>query len=270
MPISAGDAARISMTDDAVLALLRQHFAGVDSMYLCPTIPGKKEIAARSVHAHHLPSDERVLALFDDTVFGLGDDGFLVTSQRLCWKNVGGRAQMLEWKHVDPDRMYADRKRLVLGAGAIELTADESVLDACEQAFHVLAFSARLAESTVGTVARSGVVLSGNVDETGHHVAQRAVSGIAVATTAERESSRPTARPSRPPLANALANAPHAAHTTRPPPHAVSYDSYVVHASSQKSPKFACWQCQTPLHWSTPQCSHCGAWPMPRGWLRTA
>ncbi len=252
MPISAGDAARIPMTDEAVLALLRRHFRGVDSMYFCPAIPGKKEIAARSVHARHLPSDERVLALFDDTVFGIGDDGFLVTSSRICWKNAGGRAQMLEWRHVDPDRMYADRKQLVLGAGAIELTADDSVLDACEQAFHVLAFSARSAEG-VSTVARSGVVLSGNVEDTGHHVAQHSE---VVARASSRPSAHPTVRP--------------AAHTTRPPPHAVSYDSYVVHASSQKSPKFACWQCQTPLHWNTPQCSHCGAWPMPKGWLRTA
>jgi hypothetical protein len=253
MPISAGDAARIPMTDDAVLALLRRQFRGVDSMYFCPAIPGKKEIAARSVHARHLPSDERVLALFDDTVFGIGDDGFLVTSSRICWKNAGGRAQMLEWRHVDPDRMYADKKQLVLGAGTIELTADDSVLDACEQAFHVLAFSARSADGvSVGTVARSGVVLSGNVDDTGHHVAQPSE----IVARESRPSARPTVRP--------------AAHTTRPPPHAVSYDSYVVHASSQKSPKFACWQCQTPLHWNTPQCSHCGAWPMPKGWLRTA
>jgi hypothetical protein len=249
MPTSAGDAARIPMTDEAVLALLRRHFDGVDSMYLCPAVPGKKELAARSVHARHLPSDERVLALFDDTVFGLGDDGFLVTSQRLCWKNVGGRAQMLEWKHVDPDRMYADKKQLVLGSGAIEITGDESVISACEQAFHVLAFSSRTTESSV---ARSGVVLSGNIDETGRHDAQNA--------SQERDSARPTFRPSRPAIS----------HATRPPPHAVTYDSYVVHASSQKSPKFACWQCQTPLHWNTPQCSHCNAMPMPQGWLRTA
>ena len=251
MLTSAGDAARIPMTDEAVLALLRRHFGGVDSMYLCPTVPGKKELAARSVHARHLPTGERVLALYDDTVFGLGDDGFIVTSQRLCWKNLGGRAQMIEWRQLDPDRMYADKKQLVLDSGAIEVTGDESIIDACEQAFHVLAFSARAVE---GSVARSGVVLSGNIDETGRHDAQ------SEEAAQERESTRPTFRPSRPGIS----------HTTRPPPHAVTYDSYVVHASSQKSPKFACWQCQTPLHWNTPQCAHCSAWPMPKGWLRTA
>jgi len=256
MPTTAGDAARIPMTDEAVLALLRRHFDGVDSMYLCPSIPGKKELAARNVHARHLPSDERVLALFDDTVFGLGDDGFVVTSRRLCWKNVAGRSQMIEWTHLDPDRMYADKKQLVLGAGTLEITGDESILDACEQAFHVLAFSARAPQTSV---ARSGVVLSGNIDETGRHDAHDATDAHDGAPQ-ERDSARPTFRPSRPGVS----------HATRPPPHAVSYDSYVVHASSQKSPKFACWQCQTPLHWNTPQCAHCSAWPMPQGWLRTA
>jgi hypothetical protein len=256
MPIAAGqswgDAARIPMTDDAVLALLRRHFGGLDAMYLCPSIPGKKELAARSVHARHLPSDERVLALFDDTVFGSGDDGFLVTARRICWKNVAGRGQMIEWQHVDPDRMYADRRKLVLGAHAIELAGDDAItlLEACEQAFHVLAFSARLpapaTAAATATTGRSGVVLSNGFDD-----------GDDLLATDER----PTLRPSEPlPPTKA----------TRPPPHAVTYDSYVVHASSQRGPKFACWHCHTPLHWSTPQCAHCSALPSPQGWLRTA
>ncbi|MDB4937658.1 MAG: Twin-arginine translocation protein TatA [Labilithrix sp.] len=265
-----GDAARIPMTDDAVLALLRQHFTGVDAMYLCPSIPGKKELAARSVHARHLPSDERVLALFDDTVFGSGDDGFLVTSRRVCWKNVAGRAQMIEWQHVDPDRMYVDRRKLVLGAqaiDAIELHGDESVvavLEACEEAFHVLAFSARACSRA--PVGGSGVVLMNEPD-------------------AEATDELPTLRPSAPaadlpaphppaPLESEVAPRsdpkPAIANATPPPPAAVTYASYVVHASSQRGPKFACWHCQTPLHWSTPQCAHCSAWPSPQGWLRTA
>jgi hypothetical protein len=215
-----GDAARIPMTDEAVLALLRRHFTGVDSMYLCPNVPGKKEIVARGVHARNLPSDERVLALFDETLFGDGDEGFLVTSRRLCWKNPGltCRPQMLEWQHLDPDAMYADRRKLVLGAGAIETSGDESALEAFEAAFHVLAFSARAP-----------------APHRAHQVARKI-------------SDRPTFRPShappplesevvprsdrKPPIANANANA---AKETAPPPHAVTYASYVLalpHAAS--------------------------------------
>jgi hypothetical protein len=111
------DAARIAMTDESVLAVLRQRFAGLDSMYLCPEIPGKKELAARAVHAHHLPSDERVLALFDESVFGSGDEGLLVTTRRLCWKNPRGRAQTVEWQNVEapPPRARRGRHRADVG-----------------------------------------------------------------------------------------------------------------------------------------------------------
>jgi hypothetical protein len=236
------DAARIAMTDESVLAVLRQRFAGLDSMYLCPEIPGKKELAARAVHAHHLPSDERVLALFDESVFGSGDEGLLVTTRRLCWKNPRGRAQTVEWQNVEAEHMYADGRRLVLGAVAIELTSDAAVSDACESAFHVLAFSARAATTRA---TGSGVVLAQDAAAAREHAA-------------EHHSDHPTYRPSHAPP-----------NATPPPAHAVTYDSYVVHASSQRGPSFACWHCHTPLHWSTPQCARCSAWPSPQGWQRT-
>ena len=248
------DAARIPMTDEAVLALLRQHFAETDAMVLCPNVPGKKEMVARKLHARHLPTSERVLALYDDTVFGSGDEGFLVTSHRICWKNAGTtrRALSIAWRSLDPDVMYADRNRLVLGVDAIELSSDAdgvvpAMLEVLEAVFHVLAFSARAD-------------------------APRA------APAATRGSDRPTFRPSsppvplesevvprsdrRPPIANVK--------ETAPPPHVVTYASYVTHASSQRSPKFECWHCHTPLHWNTPRCARCDAMPSPQGWLRSA
>ena len=249
-----GDAARIPMTNEAVLALLWQHFTETDAMVLCPNIPGRKEMVARKVHARHLPTSERVLALYDDTVFGSGDEGFLVTSHRICWKNAGAtrRAQSIAWRDLDPDLMYADRNKLVLGVDAIELSADvddgaAALLEALEALLHVLAFSAR-SDAPEGPPA------------------------------AMRSSDRPTFRPSsppvplesevvprsdrRPPIANVK--------ETAPPPHAVTYASYVIHASSQRSPKFECWHCHTPLHWNTPQCARCDALPSSQGWLRSA
>lgn len=177
-------AARIPMTDEAVLAVLREHFAGVDSMYLCPLVPGKKEIAARRLHARHLPSEERVLALFDDTVFGSGDEGFVVTSRRVCWRNAGtsARPQMIEWRHLDPDLMYVDRGKLVLGLGAIEV-GEPSALDALEATFYVLALSARAPTSAAS---RASATESG-------------IAQAVPAARAARLSDRPTLRPSRPP-----------------------------------------------------------------------
>jgi hypothetical protein len=215
-------AARIAMSDESVLALFREHFTGSESTSLWPAITGKKELGARAVHARHLPGDERILMLYDDTVFGSGDVGFLATSRRICWKNTADQPHMVEWHQVDPDCMYADRQRLVLGTRAIEITGDESIMDACERAFHVLALSARAPSATAG-------------------------SGIALAHAGR-----------------AVTNA------TPPPPHRVSYDSYVVHASSQQGPTFACWCCNSPLHRTTPQCARCSALPTRAGWRPTA
>lgn len=255
-PSPEADAARIPMTDEAVLALLRQHFTGTEGIVFCPHIPGKKEIIARKVHARHLSTSERVLALYDDTVFGSGDEGFLVTSHRLCWKNAGAtrRAQSIAWRSLDAEGMYVDRHRLVLGVDLIELSGDAddgavAMLEALEAVCHVLAFSSR-ADAPKADAA------------------------------ATRSSDRPTFRPSSPPAPlesevvsrsdrrppNANANV----KETAPPPHAVTYASYVTHASSQRSPRFECWHCHTPLHWTTPQCARCDALPSPQGWLRSA
>ena len=250
---SGEEAARIAMTDDAVLALVRQHFAGADSISLCPSIPGKKELGAREAHARHLPTDERVLMLFDDTVFGSGDEGFLVTSQRLCWKNPSDRPRMIEWKQIDPDGMYADRRRLVLGTHSIAISGDESVTLACEQAFHVLAFSARApSHSLAASSARSGIALT--------------------PADAQHPSKRPTVSPSHPAfdsMSPPLENEPRVSNATPPPSHFVTYDSYVTHAASQNGPAFACWCCSTPLYWNTPQCARCSALPKPQGWRST-
>jgi hypothetical protein len=232
----AEDAARIPLTDDSVLALLKQHFAGADSMYLRPTIPTKKEINARNVHAAHLPTSEYILALYDDTVFGSAEDGFVITSRRVCWKNISARPHMIEWANVDPDRLWCEDRKLYIGAGAIEVSGDPSVIDACADAFHVLAFSARPSMQHA-----------------------HAESGIAPVSTRSL---------SEPPPSTDFKPTPMVA--TPPPMHHVSYQAYAVHSAMQPAPSFACWHCKTPLHWNTPQCAYCGAWPSAEGWLRTA
>jgi hypothetical protein len=220
-PASA-DAARVRLEDGPVLGLLRQHFEGVDAMYLCPEIPGKKEFAARALHAGRLPSDERVLALFDDTVFGSADEGFLLTARRLCWRNARGRPEMIEWSQVDPDRMYAMRSKLVVGPLTLELGCDEAVLQACEAAFHVLAFSARDA-SAAPTMGRSGVVPSNQAPD----------------------SSRPTLRP-----------------VEEPEPAASHVASSEGRASSEPGGAAACWLCHAALPSEATDCERCGARPV--------
>lgn len=212
------------MTDESVLAQLRACFGSIDAVYLAPTIPASAERAARRAHADHLPATEHLLASYDSS----GDEGFVVTSRRVCWKNAGERGSV-EWRDLDVDRMLADGPRLVIGAGAI--LAEPPVVAACEEAFYLLAVSARAAgAASPGAASASGVV----------------------------------------PALAPPARAPSSTNATPPPPHAVSFASYAVHAASQRAPSFACWSCKTPLYWSTPQCARCGALPTARGWLRIA
>src|SRR5262249_32747891 len=67
------EAARLPMTGEAVLHLLRQHLAGAESVFVCPHVPPKKEDAARRAHVVHLPARERILALYDASWFGRDD-----------------------------------------------------------------------------------------------------------------------------------------------------------------------------------------------------
>jgi hypothetical protein len=186
--------------------------------------------------------------------------------------------------------MYADRRRLVLGAHAIEITGEEPILEACEQAFFVLALSARAEAGTARS--GSGIALKEAADSSGAMAGSSSTSTTSAPPTwprgrtgttplpahaDTRPSRRPTLRPSHAPTlqsavapARAMRGRGAFANATPPPPDGVTLDSYVVHASSQRGPTFACWHCHTPLHMNTPQCSRCDATPSSQGWLRTA
>lgn len=229
------DAASIPMTEDAVLHLLRQHFRDAHSVYVCPHVPPKKEQAARAAHAAHLEPRERILALYDASWLGSGDEGFVVTARRLCWKNPLSRsmgyaprapdalyerssARAILWQDVDADGLCVEPGRVVIDDDAI-LVAEDAVLDGCANAFHVLALS-------------------------GHRWGAPAVSTHDLAASGEV----PVARIS-----------------TTPP---TSYGGYPQPKELPQGEPMdrCCWHCRTPLFRATPQCAYCGAFPKKRGW----
>ncbi len=231
------DAARIPLTPQAVLDLLRQHFAEVDSIFVHPYVPAMKENAARVAYAAQLPPNEPVLALYETHVLDASvHEGFVVTPLRVCWKNAGEATSSMPWRDLDPDQLYLDGLRLFLGDEAIALPEPE-VQDACANAFHVLALSGLpprpIASGRV--LARDTSPDLGRASDDSDH------SGLRVST---RRSATP------------------------PPPYTTSYFAYASHAQSQ-APNCSCWHCHTPLYETAPQCSFCGAEPMPTGWLRT-
>lgn len=134
------DAARIPLTDDAVLELLRRQFADTDSVFVCPHVPPSREEAARRAHATDLPRDERILALHDGAGIDAGYEGFVITTRRICWKNAGEGVRSVSWQALDPDQVYLDGRHLFLGEDALELS-DSVLQDACANVFLVLALS---------------------------------------------------------------------------------------------------------------------------------
>lgn len=134
------DAARIPMTEEAVLRLIRRHFGDAASVFVCPHVPPKQEQAARRAHAPHLPERERILALYEASWSSSGEEGFVVTARRLCWKNARGRARSVQWRDLDPERLFVDIGRIFIGDEAIEI-GEDGIVDACGDAFHVLALS---------------------------------------------------------------------------------------------------------------------------------
>ncbi len=250
-------AARIVMIDQEVLALVRQHFAGADAMLLAPNIPARTEAAARRTHAQHLPPNETILAVYDDTLFDSGDDGFVVTARRLCWKNEGEPPFMMEWRDLEADRLFADGKRLFLGGGSIVLN-DEAAVDAAADAFHVLALSARAPSERL---TRTGTQM--------------------MPLAPRRPSTRPTYRPSHHQTLESMVVPPGASASTKlraassvPPPvvessHPQSYLQYAVAASSQPAPAYECWHCHAMIQESALRCENCTARPTIHGWKRT-
>lgn len=256
-PSHAGeDAARIPMTEEAIMDLLHRYFGSLGSVLFAPHIPEKKESSARRAHIVHLPDPERVLALYDGSMFGNTDGGFIITARRLCWRNKNDTACTILWRDIDPDRLFLDGRRLYIDDDALVIP-DEDVIESCMDAFHVLALSAR-------------PVSSG-------HMPVAAVS--AAAPKLETASARPPEYGSGPsawfldaaePLSVRVQTASGAATLgTPPPPHTASYLGYASKAE-KAPPACKCWHCYTPLHASTPQCGYCGAVPKKAGWRKAS
>ncbi|MEZ4411043.1 MAG: hypothetical protein R3A52_31870 [Polyangiales bacterium] len=118
----ARPAAAFDWSEDSVLALAKRHLGVGDSRYFSPHIPASKEKNAREMHKASLPEGERVLVLFDDTVFGAADDGFVLTTRRVCWHNILEDPYAVAWADLDPEDVRLDDDEVVVAHGTLQLT----------------------------------------------------------------------------------------------------------------------------------------------------
>ena len=119
--IAPRDAARLS--EERILALARGLLGAARDVFYAPTIPASKLAHARAAHAAHLPANEPVVVLYDDTFFGSAEEGFLLTSKRLCWKSLTGRATQLPWGVIEAETIAANGSYVEVMGGEIKLTS---------------------------------------------------------------------------------------------------------------------------------------------------
>jgi hypothetical protein len=140
----------IPMNDPAVLALLRERCSGESTFYVAPGIPARKERNVRELHAAHLPPHEPILGLYDGTVFGAADDGFVLNAWRLCWRNFTEEPHTLLWHEIDPETIRVVGNKIHLRHVIVEtyLASDSDFMDVLGEVFPILARSARKAAAT--------------------------------------------------------------------------------------------------------------------------
>ncbi|MDG1482839.1 MAG: hypothetical protein P8R54_24825 [Myxococcota bacterium] len=106
---------------------LTDRLSGLDDVYLAPDIPHQMRTTVAATHAHHLPSEESILALYDSTLFGLGANGFILTARRICWKNTLGAPQQITYAEINPDSLSVERAQLNISGGQIQSMMTEGL-----------------------------------------------------------------------------------------------------------------------------------------------
>ena len=65
-----------------------EHLDGSERIHFAPSIPSRKRRSATAAYSHQFEPGEDIIALYDDTVFGSAEQGFVLTDRRISWKNV--------------------------------------------------------------------------------------------------------------------------------------------------------------------------------------
>jgi hypothetical protein len=111
---------------------LALHWIGRDGrVFYAPDIPPLMEAAARAAHAAYVGPDEEVLVLHDTTLLGSGENGFLATPERLCWKNLLEHPRQLAWREIDPSTVAAEEGCVDIAGGTM-IVGDEIALKVAE------------------------------------------------------------------------------------------------------------------------------------------
>jgi hypothetical protein len=83
----------------SVEELAFRHFANT-SVHLAPNIPPAMLATVTKLHAQNMDKEEAIIAIYDDTVFRSGKEGFVITEHRVCWKSTLQPTDFLLWEEI--------------------------------------------------------------------------------------------------------------------------------------------------------------------------
>jgi hypothetical protein len=126
-------------------ATVRGYLGETEDVYYQPSIPEAKLRRVRLTHAAHLPSGEEIAALYDDTVFGSAEEGFAITRERLCWKNLTDAPAARAWEEIDPAQVTWNGNIVHVHGDPIVLVCRADLTERVAALFVALAREARAA-----------------------------------------------------------------------------------------------------------------------------
>lgn len=128
------DGDEFDWSEESFVALAKDRLGRHESLFFHPNIPADKVKAGRATHKDSLDRDERVLVLYDNTVFGGADDGFVMTVNQLCWKNIGDDPQSLAWEDIDSETVDWDDDHIEVDGQEIQVHIGDDPAALCEAA----------------------------------------------------------------------------------------------------------------------------------------
>jgi hypothetical protein len=111
------------MGPSEIAELARSLIGRSRAVHVAPAIPGAKEAGARRAHAH-LAKTEAIVALYDATLFGSAEEGFVLTTERLAWKNLLQHPRQVPWRELDPATVLALQDGVGVARGVVQTNAE--------------------------------------------------------------------------------------------------------------------------------------------------
>ncbi|MBW2526093.1 MAG: hypothetical protein JRI23_18070 [Deltaproteobacteria bacterium] len=140
---------------DRQLELLRDSLPGHDKIFLRGDIPPHK--LETVVDTYGLPDPASVLLIYDDTVFGSAEDGFVFTTECFGFKELGEGPVLLDLRslsrrdvELDEDGLFVKRGRVTICAGGDQTAILEGLHRALSSMIDFVSASPRTQEPAAG------------------------------------------------------------------------------------------------------------------------